>query len=703
MSETAPARLSFYWSYVVRSRGRWQEDDNARNALLAEALRRFGELGLGESQLQAIAAAGIVEVSIPYDDEGTGWAPRILPWEFLLSEATRRFRERPLVVVRHLQTGRPRAADRECKKALFVENGAGPIKEWFTFEEERRWMQSQLGPKVVSSTILNPTATQLTAEIGKEQPDIIHLSGVDLHQGVQLGLINHADAGVDGLLMAGSGGELASVPHQQLAESLNPAVYRGARLAVFNFYRSAGRTSATTVQRGADAAIGFQDQIDDGVAERFLAAFYREWRSEGWDLLAGFRKAFDSVDESPAVRGTGIVLWSADSLVGRQADTIREKPAKSAAKIARAPQAELEDMLDVRVQPPESINYSLVHSGERLFKTFTLYRKAPGPLPPIQVKVVLQAGNDAFPFQTTVRMAETDHDLPLADRIHLPLTSRALRALRETVRTGLQYQVTCGGKEIACDTAEVRLSPIDEWRWDTVDDSRWLGAFVLPRDPAVLAIVDVAQKYLQALKDDSGAGFDGYQSVDSELEDPDAGVEMQVRALWCALAFEMNLAYVNPPPTFEKQSQRLRSPSDIVSGKRGTCIDLALMLAACLEYVDIYPVVFVLKDHAFPGFWRSEGAYGHFIGMTAGDEDPEENRIDRTTATEFTTYDDVLRHVRSGNLVPIETVMLTRRLSFHEAIEQGMENLKDRQNFGALLDVRRQRQKISPLPILSGE
>jgi hypothetical protein len=703
----APARLAFYWSYVVRSRGRWQEDKKVRNDLIDEAKSRFRELGLGESQLTKIAAAGIVEVGMPFADQTQGWAPRILPWEFLLAEATRPYRNNPLVVVRHLETGRaPQAGGRTPQSALFVENGAANIANFFSFDEERRWMESQLGSEITSGRLTNPTETQLSARIGEDKPDLIHLSGVDLHQGQELGLIDRSDPGADGMLMAAPSGRLEGVLHGRLAELINPPGYSGARLAVFNMYHSAGRIAAATVNLGAAAAIGFQDRIDDEAAERFLAAFYREWRSRGWRLLAGFRSAFESLHETGALRGTGIVLWSAESLMQEAAaapktapEPLRARPAKPVS----AQRAKPSDVIDLRVQPPDSINYSLMHSGERLFKTFTLYRKAPGALPPIQIKVELQAGNDTFPFQTTVRMTETEYDLPLAERIHVPLTSRVLRTLRETVRTGLFYQVTCGGEEIACDTAEVRLSPIDEWRWDSADDARWLGAFVLPRDPAVLAIVDVAQKYLQALQDDSGAGFDGYQSVDDELDDPEIGVEMQVQALWCALAFEMNLAYINPPPTFEKESQRLRAPSEVVNGKRGTCIDLALMLAACLEYIEIYPVVFVLKDHAFPGFWRSEKAYNRFIGMQTATDQEERVDAEEEAARAFTTYEDVLRHVRSGDLVPIETVMLTRRLSFHEAVEQGMENLQDSQNFGALLDVRRERLKITPLPVLMGD
>ena len=92
---------------------------------------------------------------------------------------------------------------------------------------------------------------------------------------------------------------------------------------------------------------------------------------------------------------------------------------------------------------------------------------------------------------------------------------------------------------------------------------------------------------LVALADDSGAGFDGYQSFDPNglsLEERARGIDNQVQALWWAIISEFNLAYINPPPTFTAKSQRLRTPSDVLAGRRGTCIDLTLLLAACLQY-----------------------------------------------------------------------------------------------------------------------
>jgi hypothetical protein len=700
----ASSRLAFYWSYVVRSRGRWQSDPDLRTKLVDQATARFAELGLGPNELDRIARAGIVEVATPYDDSGLWWAPRILPWEFLLTEATRNQRNSPLCVVRHLWSNHPRKKPTAPKKFLFVENAAGAIGNYYSFSDERAWMQSQL--TLATDKLINPTQDVLSAKIARYQPDIIHLSGVDWRQGASLGLIDEPPSELDGLLMAGRGSSLRVIDQNELADCLNPPDYRGARLVVLNLYNSAARLAAAAVAQGAHAAIGFQDEISDDVAEQFLASFYRHWQDARWDLMRGFRATLNALGHSVSLSGTGVVLWSGTSLIPAGGAAISAPLMVSRSK---PKSASPRDLVGVRVAAPTMINYSLLHSGERLFGSFTIYRRATGVIPPIQVEVILRAGTDSFPYNATVQMGDGDQSLQLATSIHLPLTSRALRALKETVRTGLYVRVTCNNIELACETYEVKLCPIDEWRWDSEDDARWLAAFVLPRDPAVLRIIDLAQKYLLALQDDSSAGFDGYQSVDETLDDPEIGVEMQVRAIWSALAFELPISYVNPPPVFTEESQRLRSPSEVLNGKRGTCIDLALMLAACLEYIEIYPVVFVLKDHAFPGFWRSESAYASYLSFEVADEplsstpDTASDGTDTPTARQFTDYEDTLRHVRAGRLVPLETVYLTRRLSFREAIEQGMENLKDRGNFGKLLDLRRERKAITPLPVLTGD
>jgi hypothetical protein len=698
LAPTAQEQFSFYWSYIVRSRGRWQENEHAHLRVAEEALELFDQVGISREVIEQIGNSDVVEIALPYAEEEGGWAARLLPWEFLLHEVTRKRRAgRPLTVVRHLHSTRPRAVNNAPQVALFVKNGAGPIGDEYTFEDELSWMSSQL--QLEPDFLPNPTRRLLADRVALKRPDVIHLTGVDLHEAVSLAFVDKQDdPDVDGLLMAGSE-VIEEVTHADLAEALNPRGYPGARLIAFNFHNSSARIAAAAVNRGARAAIAFQDRIDDDVAERFFAAFYREWRTQNWDLLGAFKTALHS-------SGAGVVLWSAESLLAApraqsNVKTSVQKAKRGASETSKPSDTvmnrSVHELIGVRVQTPKSINYSLMHGGKRVFSTFTLYRKAEGVLPPIKVEVALQTGTENLSFRKTVRMDTSQ--LSLSEEIHVPLTSSALRAVREMTRAGLFYRVSCGNEDIVCETAEIVLCPIDEWKWDPKDDSQWLGAFVLPRDPAVLAIVDVAQKYLQALRDDSGVGFDGYQSFDPDEEDPWLGVEMQVRALWSTLAFEMSIAYVNPPPVFSEQSQRLRSPGEVVRGKRGTCIDLALLLAACLEYLDIHPVIFVLKDHAFPGFWRSNQAYEDFVSLKDVRAESVPGGSSAAVNT-FATYDEALRLVRSGNLVPLETVLLTRRLSFREAIEQGMENLNDPRNFGALLDVHSSRRHVTPLPML---
>ena len=56
-----------------------------------------------------------------------------------------------------------------------------------------------------------------------------------------------------------------------------------------------------------------------------------------------------------------------------------------------------------------------------------------------------------------------------------------------------------------------------------------------------------------------------------------------------------------------------------------------LLIASCLENVDIYPVIFLLKDHAFPGYWRNEEARDDFMAAKSLPVDVETEQSNMTT------------------------------------------------------------------------
>ncbi|HVS11305.1 MAG TPA: hypothetical protein VMS76_15655, partial [Planctomycetota bacterium] len=366
------------------------------------------------------------------------------------------------------------------------------------------------------------------------------------------------------------------------------------------------------------------------------------------------------------------------------------------------------ELVSDEVKPLERLNYSMLHNNRPLFESLILRKFVPQRMEDVSVGVELHVGTDSYPFRMSLDLDEPVHDLNRLVRV--PLTSALGRSVRESVHTSLFVEVTWKENVLYRNTHRVTLLPVDEWR-DDDSDRIWLPSFVLPRDPAVARIVDAAQRYLMTLLDDSGAGFDGYQSYDPEAEDPGEAIDLQVQAMWAALSYELPLSYINPPPTYTSASQRLRTPSQVIDGRRGTCIDLALLVASCLEYVDIYPVIFLLEGHAFPGYWRSEEAHERFqrvdlpesavaAGAPSGalrSSGPQGQR--HAWYFEKEHYGEIVALVRTREIVPMESVWLTHRGGFWDAIDEGTKNLRSKREFSGMLDVVVSRDKVTPLPI----
>ena len=200
-------------------------------------------------------------------------------------------------------------------------------------------------------------------------------------------------------------------------------------------------------------------------------------------------------------------------------------------------------------------------------------------------------------------------------------------------------------------------------------------------------------------------------------------LDAQVRAVWYALLHDYRLNYINPPPVFSASSQRLRTPSDILRGGRGTCIDLALLLAACLEFVDVKPVIFLLEGHAFSGYWSSETIRSQFLvspspfslleeadhaAVLLSDEKDEESGATETFVQQVpwqfdsSRYDEVNKAVEEGKIVPLESTMLTTGGGFWAAIDQAIDNLSNRREFHSMLDIGLARDNhVTPLPLAS--
>ncbi len=776
------AQAALAWTYTLGNRTRWNAGD--RRAELAErAESTLRRLGLGEDELERLAAAGTCEASTAFTSEPERWAARVMPWEYVLTAATRTRRRGPLVVVRHLERVHgPAAPPAACASGLAVASAPGLEEDLREAEAQRRLLELGLfrGREDAVRRLRNPSLAELAGAVRDACPSVLHVAGVDTYGGAgRLGRVlldpsmpppdravappavpglgdlpraaAAAPAGLapaapaiawsaeedvaaatggtmqaagdrpaggrrDGLLLVTGGGDPVAVPAHAVALACcagRPAP----ALVVFNVPRSAARTAALTVAAGAGLALGIQDSAPRAFVERFLAEFYGAWRESGHDALVAFRLAWDNSRDAAAganLVGTGIVLWSGEPLVHAGGDLgARAGDVGRRLSVSRTVPALYPDAAEARrrllgpdaIVPLPRLNYALLHNRQPMFERFELVHDGEGTVEDVLVEVDLVAGPERLPWRERLAVGPTP--VSLADRIFVPLTSELTRSIDERVQASLAVRIsTPASGPLLEETHRVTLLPVAEWA-DTEADRHWLPSFVYPMDPAVRRLVDAAQPYLEAIADDPRAGFDGYQSIDPRDEDPARRVDQQVAAIWSAIRQETPLAYVNPPPVYTDSSQRLRTPSETIEGRRGTCLDLALLVAACLEYVDIHPVIFLMRGHAYPGWWRTDADRERFFAMSevgelapaalAGWTDAAGRRSTPGWIVPAARHPEVRDQAAAARLVPIETVWLTIDGGFGEAMDEGWENLLSAGEFDGMVDVAAARQAMPPV------
>ncbi|MBV1708121.1 MAG: DUF3320 domain-containing protein [Hyphomicrobiales bacterium] len=143
---------------------------------------------------------------------------------------------------------------------------------------------------------------------------------------------------------------------------------------------------------------------------------------------------------------------------------------------------------------------------------------------------------------------------------------------------------------------EVNLLPPAHWG-GLASAPELLASFVLPRDASVDAILREAADRLAQKGFD--AALDGYAKKKKRRAWEIAA------AIWSAIVAH-GIAYALPPASFESVGQPVRSPSEILTRKVGTCLDLTLLFAACLEQAGLNPLLILTQGHAFAGFWLND-------------------------------------------------------------------------------------------------
>ena len=211
----------------------------------------------------------------------------------------------------------------------------------------------------------------------------------------------------------------------------------------------------------------------------------------------------------------------------------------------------------------------------------------------------------------------------------------------------------------------------DEWS-GLRSPAEILAAFVLPTQPEIEGILAEASRILKEWTGDGS--LSGYQTKSAER------AFRTTEAIYAALRGPA-LQYINPPASFEQSGQKIRLPHRILENKLGTCLDLALLCAACLEQAGLSPLVIFTQGHAFPGVWLEEECFEDCAG------------------------DDGLRLKKRVDLKEIcvfESTMLTHGPAggFENAVATGRRQFDNLDAFLCVVDIHRCRKsRIRPLPV----
>lgn len=288
------------------------------------------------------------------------------------------------------------------------------------------------------------------------------------------------------------------------------------------------------------------------------------------------------------------------------------------------------------------------------------------------LRVRLTSEPEMFPAWETVVASILPGGTYRISPVDVRLAPDLLAGLTERVAGVLHAAVICDGQTVASQDVSMVMLAFDEWNGLAYSLPELLAAFVLPNHPRIEAILATAAKWLGA--ETGNHSLSGYQTRSPSR------VAQVTQAVYYALRSQ-GITYCNPPASFETTGQKVRLPDRIFENRLATCLDLALLTAACLEQAGLNPLAIFTAEHAFTGVWLVDETF------------PDSG------------IDDVLRltkRIELNEILVFETVLVTSPPpnDFAAAVEAGKRHLNDRDKFHCMVDIRRCRKsRVLPLPV----
>jgi very-short-patch-repair endonuclease len=324
---------------------------------------------------------------------------------------------------------------------------------------------------------------------------------------------------------------------------------------------------------------------------------------------------------------------------------------------------------EVQIEYLPCINYAMIHNHIAAFKFCMVNNMDDKDWKTVRLSVV---GEYIKPSETVVEYIQIGQAIQV-DSLKLVVDADKLIELTEGINSFFKFTLNVDGNVVFEHEFPFYLMAFDQWAGSSILPEL-LAAFVTPNHPLLSRVSMKASGFLNQWTGNSA--LDEYQT-----ENPNR-VRMQVAAIYEALRSEA-LVYCTPPASFEMCGQRIRLVDKVLTEKLGTCMDLTLLFASCLEANGIHPLLIMLKGHIFVGAWLINDVYSKVVGDDAS---------------------FLLKGCADGmnEIVLVECTSLTSsdKVSFDDAVLLAENKIKQEGNFEFFIDVFRCRlDNIRPLPI----
>lgn len=243
------------------------------------------------------------------------------------------------------------------------------------------------------------------------------------------------------------------------------------------------------------------------------------------------------------------------------------------------------------------LNYSLVHGGIPVVQQVRVRNRGIHPSLPRNMKLEIPQFSGPTKFSIPPLQPDAQHT---SGSIDMHIIPGEVESLSECKHSELLLYVD----DVLVHQTPIDILPPNEWSHDE-HHRRILAAFVLPNHPLIRKVTIDAQKTL-------GSAFTSslHALTNGNHEEEVIAV---IRAFYEYFRTEWNVKYQLDPPDSLRGSQRIRTPAKLLSGVHdrrgaGTCIDLVLLMASCLESVHLQPIIAILErseqdQHALLACW----------------------------------------------------------------------------------------------------